>query len=99
MGHDDSGRTMVSVLMNLWTEAQVRVKRICNGVEMLEKTRSRMGTLSDETEKGGLDGSKAGLLEVDVSSKGFLEAVVLLEEFLKEIAAILCAREQLRMLS
>jgi|EP00505_MAST-04D_sp_SCG-Rhode-Island_P000327 hypothetical protein len=99
MGHDDSGRTMVSVLMNLWTEAQVRVKRISNGVEMLEQTRSRMGTLSDETDKGGWDDSKAGLLEVDVSSKGFLEAVVLLEEFLKEIAAILCAREQLHMFS
>ena len=37
--------------------------------------------------------------DVDVRSKRFLEGVVVLEEFLKEIAGILTARQELNMLS
>jgi hypothetical protein len=102
---DSCNRTLLSVLQVVWSEAQVRLKQLPEGEKALKKTRARLGTTDSRKdvpisfEDSGNQGDVLIAEDVDVRSKRFLEGVVVLEEFLKEIAGILTARQELNMLS
>lgn len=90
-----TARSFTSVLLQLWSDAQERADRVPDFQQKLERTRSLLGVPGDD---GTVD-DRAENLEEDASSfdsnfgqQRLLEAYVVLEEFIKELAAIVQAR-------
>ena len=110
-----SHRTLLPLLIcsgQVWAEARRRATHISNFDHRLAATQAALGvhSHSDSEEKGAARdehqsrGSSAafGSFEVDqfqVADRKFLEAYVLLEEFLKELASVLQAKCNLQSLA
>ncbi len=112
--NDDDGantRSFLGVLQSLWSEAQETLSKIPDGENILINTRKRLGINMDENRKNqDLDEDGYIIQDYDnevndddditnMSNKTFFEGMCVLEEFLKEIAGILKAREELNMLT
>jgi hypothetical protein len=79
-------RTLKSILKDLWKEAQTRAGRIRGFDRKIQDIRVTMGVVSSS--EGGANGSSISDFDVDVSHMKFMEAYVVLEEFLKELSCI-----------
>jgi hypothetical protein len=110
-GGNGSNRSFLGVLESLWSEAQQTLRQIPDGENILINTRKRLGINVDENRSNrGMD--EDGYIIQDyndevndddditnMSNKTIFEGICVLEEFLKEIAGILKAREELNMLT
>lgn len=87
-------RTMTTVLMDLWRTALARVKRLDGHENLLENVRRALGVNLSGNGKVDLQ-SPGGTWRSTAATKD-LETFVLLEEFLKELYAILAANSLLQ---
>ena len=106
-----SSRSFLRVLRGLWSEAKETLNNIPDGENILISTRKRLGVTEDGANASATDDSSDFIMNTNdmpvdddnniatMSNKTFFEGMVVLEEFLKEIAGILKAREELNMLT
>ena len=106
-----SSRSFLRVLRGLWSEAKETLNNIPDGENILISTRKRLGVTEDGANASATDDNSDFITNTDdvpvdddnniatMSNKTFFEGMVVLEEFLKEIAGILKAREELNMLT
>ena len=106
-----TSRSFLRVLRGLWSEARETLNNIPDGENILISTRRRLGVSTDSANASVTDDSSDFITETNdmavdddndiatMSNKTFFEGMVVLEEFLKEIAGILRAREELNMLT
>ena len=99
-------RTVTAVLQQVWAEARRRASHVEDFPGRLADTRKTLGVdggeLAGDAAWGGGPGEMKDSLEADqfhVAEKNFLEAYVLLEEFLKELASTLEAKSNLQSLA
>ena len=89
-------RTLRSVLQEVWDEAKRRSHHIADFDERLQMTRINMGVVVD---RGDQEESMTQFVDDFASEhdphRRFLQAYVLMEEFLKEVASIVEARYKL----
>ena len=95
-GNKMERRSLVLVLKSVWQEAQDRVNEVDNFDGAIEAHRVRLGTIM-EGRHGDRDTPKASRNNTKMQSS-FCEGYVLLEEFVKEISAIIQARGELEVL-
>ena len=106
-----TSRSFLRVLRGLWSEARETLNHIPDGENILISTRRRLGVSMDSANASVAEDNtdfitRTNDMTVDddndiatMSNKTFFEGMVVLEEFLKEIAGILRAREELNMLT
>eukprot|EP00941_MAST-03F_sp_MAST-3F-sp1_P003387 g3387.t1 len=91
--HEITERSLLTVLKDLWREASRRKMRIENFDNRLDATRDRLGVNPLMQGKNAL--VQADDFDVDIRSRKFIEAYVVLEEFIKEVSSAVQAREML----
>jgi hypothetical protein len=87
------------VLLEVWREAAARRARIPDVARRLKDARSRLGAGRSTWGVGeSVVAPRSDSLDdfdVDLRRRAFLEACILLEEFVKELASVVQAREML----
>ena len=90
-------RSLVNVLKSVWVEAQERVAEVDRFEEAIDAHRIRLGTVLEGRRESDGEGGGSGGNRTKVQSS-FCEGYVVLEEFVKEISAIIQARGELKVL-
>ena len=85
-------RSLVSVLKQTWTEALERSERIKNFDRRIEAMRQSLGAHRGDADAESMPIYDDGASEED---KAFIKNYIILDEFLKETAAILQARKEI----
>ena len=89
--HKSGVRNLSRTLKSVWENARTRAEEIKGFDDHLARVMARMGVRG-----GGQMEESSGKAAYPYPLDGFLEAYIILEEFLKEIAAILQARDDLQ---
>jgi hypothetical protein len=96
---DKARRSLVTVLKTVWLEAQERVDEVDNFEEAIEAHRLRLGTILEGRNKDSDGGSSRRNVGSGIKAQStFCEGYIVLEEFVKEISAIIQARGELDVL-